>query len=119
MGPNKKGFWVLVVIFGLLALLGIVKAYLEGPKVAEHDVSMGSTMGQMMAKEYQDKLTINSLLAAPENPEQVAAMAKLHTPTPIIQMISDFSTASIYMMLPVLMGGLTTLLVLWMGKEVK
>ncbi len=119
MGPNKKGFWVLVVIFGLLALLGIGKAYLEGPNTAKHDVSMGSTMGQMMAKEYQNKLTIDSLLAQPENPEQVAAMAKLHTPAPLIKILSDLSTASIYMMLPVLMGGVATLLVLWMGKEVK
>lgn len=117
MGPNKKGFWVLVVVFGLLTLLGLVKAYLEGPNSAKHDVAMGSTMGQMMLKNH--KVTIDSLLSPPENPEQVAAMAQSHTPAPLIKILSDFSTASIYMMLPVLMGGVATLLVLWVGKEVK
>ncbi|HEX3032289.1 MAG TPA: hypothetical protein VHS59_08615 [Bacillota bacterium] len=118
MAQNKKGFWVLVVIFGLIALLGMFKAYIEGPNIAEHDATMGSTMGRMMAKEYEKQITIDSLLAPSENAAQVAAAAQLHNPAPIIKVISDFSTSSIYIMLPVLLGGVATLTVLWMGKEV-
>lgn len=113
MGRKKMSFWVLVVFFGLLALLGVWKAQVDGTQTAQHDLSMGTTMGSMMAQEYGSHLTVAQLLKAPENPGAVAAAAQNHTPPQVITFISDLTTAGIYVLLPFILGGVAMLLVLW------
>lgn len=113
MARKKKGFWLLLVFFGLLALLGILQAVADGPKMAAHDASMGTTMGSMMQKEYGSHLTVAQLLKAPEDQAAVAAMAQSHTPPQVITFISDLTTAGLYVLLPLILGGVAVLLVLW------
>jgi len=110
---KKQGFWILVVFFGLLALLGVLKAQVDGPQMAAHDAKMGTTMGSMMKQEYGSHLTVAQLLKAPENSAAVAAMAQQHTPPQVITFISDLTTAGIYVLLPFILGGVAMLLVLW------
>ncbi|MDA8235393.1 MAG: hypothetical protein M0Z31_11425 [Clostridia bacterium] len=113
MARKKQGFWILVVFFGILAVLGVFKAQVDGPQMAAHDVSMGTTMGSMMKQEYGSHLTVAELLKAPENAAAVAAMAQNHTPPPVITFISELTTAGIYVLLPFIFGGVAVLLVLW------
>ncbi|MFZ5640095.1 MAG: hypothetical protein ACOY4Q_05350 [Bacillota bacterium] len=113
MGRKKKGFWLLLVFFGLLALPGILQALVDGSNIAAHDASMGTTMGSMMQKEYGSHLTVAQLLKAPEDPAAVAAMAQSHTPAQVITFISDLTTAGLYVLLPLILGGVAMLLVLW------
>lgn len=113
MARKKMGFWILVVFFGFLALLGVLRALVDGPQIAAHDASMGTTMGSMMQKQYGSHLTVAELLKAPEDPEAVAAMAQSHTPPQVITFISDLTTAGIYVLLPLILGGVAMLLVLW------
>jgi hypothetical protein len=113
VGRKKKGFWILLVFFGLLALLGILQAVVDGPNLAAHDASMGATMGSMMQKEYGSHLTVAELLKAPEDQAAVAAMAQSHNPPQLIAFISDLTTAGLYVLLPLLLGGVAVLLVLW------
>lgn len=113
MARKKKSFWILVVFFGFFALAGVLQAVVAGPNTAAHDASMGTTMGGMMQKEYGSHLTVAQLLKAPEDPDAVAAMAQNHTPPQTIVLISDLTTAGIYVLLPLILGGVAMLLVLW------
>ncbi len=114
MGRKKTGFWILVIFFGLLALLGVGRALIDGTQISTHDATMGSTMGSMMKQEYGSHLTVAELLKAPEDPAAVAAMAKSHTPPQEITLVSDLTTAGIYALLPLVLGGVAMLLVLWL-----
>lgn len=118
MADKKKGFWILVVLFGLLALMGVLRAVVEGSHMTAHDASMGTTMGSMMVREHGSHLTVAQLLKASEGQGAMAAMAQHHNPPQVITVISDLSTASIYVLLPFVLGGVAMLLVLWYKREV-
>ena len=111
MNDKKKGFWILLLIFGLLAvaLLSVNQLTMDSSAMGDMDLSMGG----MMKKHHISKLNAVDLLRSSFEPHGMGNMDGHHPLNQLMNSMSFFTTIIVYLALPLLLGGATFLLVLW------
>lgn len=111
MKDKKKGFWILLLIFSLLAvaLLSVNQLTMDSSAMGDMDLSMGG----MMKKHHINKLNAVDLLRSSFEPHGMATMDGHHPLNQLMNSMSFVTTIIVYLALPLLLGGATFLLVLW------
>lgn len=109
MKDKKKGFWLLTIIFGLLAMSALMVNLLTVTPGEDEGISMGG----MMKAHHAENLKPGDLLKLSESDHSMNSNQGHHEVTPVMQNIAFFTTIIIFLLLPFLLGGTVLLLVLW------
>lgn len=109
---SKLNFWRLVFIFG--GLIAVVLGVLWSSQREPDSQMMNSNMGSMMKSEHLKNTTIYDLLKNPIQENQMGETQNHHQSqaTNIVN-LSFISTAVIFLLLPFIIGGAITLMILW------
>lgn len=107
----KNYFWLMLFFFGFMTVTGLLLLWADPPPMSGHTTMMGSTMGDAARKEVVP-VKLSDLFKAGEfvksntsgHHQGGSLTAKIHFAT----------TVTIAAVLPVIVGGLALLLVLWL-----
>lgn len=109
MNGKKRSFWILSAFFGLMIIAGLV---INFSTIGESMSMMGTSMGGMM-KMHAANVKPADLLTGETEDHGMGDMSGHHELPPIMQSLSFFTTLTIFMMIPLLLGGVMLLVVLW------
>lgn len=107
----KKYFWVMVIFFGFMTITGLLLLWASPPSLTGHTTMMGSTMGDAARKEVVP-VKLSDLFKAGEFIK--SDMSGHHQGESLTAKIHFATTATVAAVLPLIVGGLALLLVLWL-----
>jgi hypothetical protein len=107
---KKLNFWRLAVIFTGITIT-ILYLLWSSPNKSKSAMMDGS-MGSMMKSMHISNLTVNGLLSNPKAPKQTADTEAHHQDSPIYK-TAVVVTATVYLLLPLVIGGSIILAIIW------
>jgi hypothetical protein len=108
---KKQSFWILLILFGLLTLSGLVINQVNGESTMQ---DMGLSMGGMM-KMHAAGLEPSTLLKFGfESHGMDNFMDGHHELPPLIASLSFLTTITVFIFVPLLIGGAVLVLILWL-----
>lgn len=109
---KKINFWRLAFIFTGIVVLTLVILW-NSPQENKAQM-MDKSMGNMMKQMHVDNITIYGLLKGPENQNQMNDMQSHHQNQSLgVVKLNFLSTALIFLLLPLIIGGAVTLAIVW------
>lgn len=113
MKDRYRSFWILLILFGLLTIAGLMIN--QSAQSGSMGDMMSMSMGGMMKQMHASNLTVAELLqsAYESHGMSMGDMAGHHEIPPLLQSIGFLSTVTIFILLPLILGGTALLLVLW------
>ena len=114
---KKLNFWRLAFLFGGLAVITLFLLW-SSPQESKAQMMDGS-MGSMMKQMHVSNVTIYDLLGKGgqqgQMEEQMSEMHSHHQDqAPIIYKLNYLSTAAIFLLLPLIIGGSIILAIVWL-----
>lgn len=109
MKDKKRGFWLLLLIFGFLAIFSLA---VNWAVTEPGDPEIGMSMGGMMNRHHLGQLTPQQLLASEIEPHAVS-IATDQPVSPLIAAMGFISTLIVFLALPLMLGGAVMLAILW------
>lgn len=125
MQKNKLPFWQLSTIFIMITLLtlGISYGYGIEQNTGMMSQMMGSSMGNMMGSMHAQNITIPDLIRQQEMMEAATGQnqdhASHHEDAGPLKTTHYLTTATIAVLLPLILAGTVFLAIIWFGKTVK
>ncbi len=109
---KKLNFWRLTMIF--ISITVIVLFMLWSTPQAKTNGMMDSSMGNMMKSMHVSNIKIYDLLSSKGNQQQMDEMHKHHAnQESIIYKLGFFTTALIFLLLPLIIAGSILLAIVW------
>lgn len=109
---KKMNFWRLAFIFGGFTIVMLVFLW-SSPYKSSAEMMNGS-MGNTMKKSHLANVTIYDLFSHNNMVEQVQAMGSHHEgQAPIILNMSFLTTSTIFLLIPLIIGGTIALAIIW------
>ena len=108
MIKGKNGFWLLVIIFSLVAMLVV----LNGENSGEIVSGMDGSMGQMMKKEHAAGSTLGDLFNTAWSHQSQSMQG--HHPLPLfLKSVDLVGSLAMLAVLPLIIGASTLMVILW------
>jgi hypothetical protein len=107
---KKLNFWRLAFLYtGMIATILLL---LWNSPNKSNSAMMDGSMGSMMKGMHTQNITIYDLLSNPEAKQKMEEMASHHENSPVYNM-GVLTTASVFLLLPIIIGGSIMLAILW------
>ncbi|AVX21448.1 MULTISPECIES: hypothetical protein [Carboxydocella] len=107
---KKSSFWILVILFGFLTLAGL---FANRQNLSEQMTGMGLSMGGMMKVHHAGQITPAILLRQGAEDHGMGNLSGHHLLTSLLEGMAFLTTVAIFLLVPILAGGVVLLLVLW------
>ena len=106
---RKQGFWLLVIVFSLIAMFTVLNGENRGEKIVKE---MDGTMGFMMKRDHAAGKTLGDLFntALPSKPQ---SMGMQHSATPFLKAVDLTGSAAILLLFPLIAGASVLMIILW------
>lgn len=113
MNDKHRSFWILLLVFGLLTIGGLMIN--QSNQSGAMGEMMSMSMGGMMKQMHASNLTVAELLQSSYESHGMSMedSAGHHEIPPLLQSLGFLSTMTIFILLPLILGGAALLLVLW------
>ncbi len=108
---KKINFLRLAVIFSSFIIITLFFLW-SAPNKQQASMMPGS-MGNTMAKEHLNNITIYDLLKLDEMKEQANSSTEAHHDNSALFQISSLTTGIIFLLLPLIVGGSIVLAIVW------
>lgn len=109
MIKGKNGFWLLVIVFALLAMLVVFNGE---NSISEVVRGMDGTMGRMMKRDHASGSTLSTLFNNAWT-HQSLSMQGHFTVSPALKSLDLAGTSAILVMLPLILGTSVLMIILW------
>lgn len=109
MIKGKNGFWLLVIVFSLLAMLVVFNGENFGTEIVK---GMDGSMGRMMTKEHAAGSTLSDLFNNAWS-HQAQSMQGMHSTSPVLKSLDLVSTSVMLALLPLILGTTVLMIILW------
>ena len=109
MIKGKNGFWLLVIVFSLMAMLVVLNGENFGTEIVK---GMDGSMGRMMTKEHAAGSTLSDLFNNAWS-HQAQSMQGQHAVSPTLKSLDLVSTSVMLAILPLLLGTTVLMIILW------
>lgn len=110
MIKGKTGFWVLVIIFSLMAMLVVFNGENFGTEIVK---GMDGSMGRMMTKEHAAGSTLSDLFNNAWS-HQAQPMQGHHPLPPTLRSLDLVGTSVMLVILPLILGTSVLMIILWL-----
>lgn len=110
MRDKKRSIWILIIFFGLLILAGLA---LNSGNSTGDMAMMGLSMGGMMKVHHTGQINPADLLKPIKEDHGMGDTTGHHLLAPILESIAFLTTITVFLFIPLLLGGAALLIVLW------
>lgn len=107
---GKQGFWLLTVIFSLIAMLVVLNGENYGVSIMK---DMDGTMGQMIKKEHASYSSLSDVLLATNDHDGMNMGGASSLPA-YLKSIDLVGFSTILILLPLLVGASALMVILWL-----
>lgn len=110
MRDKKISFWILLIFFGLLILAGLA---LNSGNSSGDIAMMGLSMGGMMKVHHIGQINPADLLKPIVEDHGMGDTAGHHWLGPLLESVAFLTTITVFLLVPLLLGGAVLLIVMW------